>query len=85
MTKHVPIATGHAITVGGESAAPASRFQWKVVDIPRHLSRGDASALLTEQAEQGKWELARSALYYGGARRVWLRRRALRVERSDVI
>lgn len=85
MTQHVPIATGHAISFGHEKAAKHSRFQWKVVDIPRHLSRSEASALLTEHAEQGNWELARSALFYGGARRVWLRRRALRVERSDVL
>ncbi len=60
-----------------------SRMEWRVVDIPRDITRSEARAMLTEQAEYGKWELARTQLFIGGARRVWLRRRTMRVERYD--
>jgi len=35
---------------------------------------------LTDDAEYGHWELARTRIYLGGSRKVWLRRRILRVE-----
>jgi hypothetical protein len=35
--------------------------------------------MLTEQAEYGRWELARTRLFAGGERKVWLRRKAIRV------
>ncbi|WNM26080.1 DUF5703 family protein [Demequina capsici] len=60
-----------------------SRLEWRVVDIPREVSKADARAMLTEQAEYGKWELARTQLFIGGRRRVWLKRRTMRVERFD--
>lgn len=60
-----------------------SRFEWRVVDIPRDMTRSDARALLTGHAEYGQWELARSVTYLGGARRVWLRRRTIHVMRTD--
>jgi hypothetical protein len=34
---------------------------------------------VVEHAEYGKWELQRTVLYRGGARRYWLRRRIIRV------
>ncbi len=74
---------GHVISPTRQRSSRASRFEWRVVDIPRDMSRSDARALLTEHAEYGQWELARSVLFIGGARRVWLRRRTMRVVRSD--
>jgi len=35
--------------------------------------------MLTEQAEYGRWELARTRLFAGGERKVWLRRKIIRV------
>ena len=66
----------------GRPVAP-KRLEWRVIDIPRHLSKADAGSLVAEQAEYGRWELARSQVLYGGARRVWLRRRVMRVQRTD--
>ncbi|PKQ26227.1 MAG: hypothetical protein CVT64_06055 [Actinobacteria bacterium HGW-Actinobacteria-4] len=63
----------------------ASRFEWRVVDIHRDTSKAEARTMLTEQAEYGQWELARSVRFVGGARRVWLRRRTMRLERTDVL
>lgn len=55
-------------------------YEVKVLTLPRTTSRGDVRRLLTEQAEYGKWELARLCLYVGGSRKVWLRRRIIRVQ-----
>jgi len=60
-------------------ASSAAYYEYRTVTLPRELSRGDVRKLLTEEAEYGRWELARTRLYLGGTRRVWLRRRAMRV------
>lgn len=59
---------------------PAPQYEMKVLTLPRTTSRGDVRRLLTEEAEYGKWELARHRLYVGGNRKVWLRRRIIRVQ-----
>jgi hypothetical protein len=74
---------GHAISPTRRRGPRSSQYEWRVVDIPRDMSRADARALLTEHAEYGQWELARSVLFMGGARRVWLRRRTMRGVRTD--
>lgn len=58
---------------------PASSYEVKVLTLPRTTSRNDVRRLLTEEAEYGKWELARLCLYVGGHRKVWLRRKIIRV------
>ncbi|GAB2976451.1 hypothetical protein GCM10027212_14440 [Actinotalea caeni] len=50
-----------------------------MLTLPRTASRGEVRRMLTEEAEYGKWELARLRLYVGGHRKVWLRRRIIRV------
>jgi len=85
MTDAVHIATGHAINPRRERPQGKPHTQWRVVDIPLSISRTEATQVLAEQAEQGRWELARSLVFIGGARRVWLRRRSMRVERTDTI
>lgn len=59
--------------------AQGGQYEYRVLTIPRSTSRGDARRLLTEQAEYGRWELARTSLYAGGDRKVWLRRKIIRV------
>jgi hypothetical protein len=66
---------------GTTSTAPR-QYEYRVLTLPRTTSRAEAKALLTEQAEYGRWELAQVVLYWGGARKVTLRRRILRVQRS---
>jgi len=83
MTDATKIATGHIITPRSIAAPAGSHMQWRIVDIPHDITRAEAAQLLSEQAEYGRWELARSVLFVGGARRVWLRRRAMRVQRTD--
>lgn len=60
-----------------------SRYEYRVLTLPARTHRNDAAQLLTDEAEYGRWELARTVVYFGGARRIWLRRRIQRVRRSD--
>jgi hypothetical protein len=60
-------------------AAASPHYEFRVLSIPRSTSQGDASRQLTEEAEYGRWELARVVLYVGGERKVTLRRKIIRV------
>ena len=62
-----------------ESWQSHGQYEYRVLTLARSTSRGDARRLLTEQAEYGRWELARTRLYAGGERKVWLRRKIIRV------
>ncbi|WP_369345411.1 DUF5703 family protein [Demequina oxidasica] len=73
----------HVVSPRRTRDSPNRHFEWRVVDIARDVSYSEARGILTEQAEYGQWELARSVLYTGGARRVWLRRRVIRLQRTD--
>jgi len=57
-------------------------YEYRVLTLPRAVSPAEARRLLTEHAEYGHWELARVQLYMGGHRKIWLRRRILRIPRS---
>ena len=59
--------------------AQGGQWEYRVLTIPRSTSKGDARRLLTDEAEYGRWELARTSLYAGGERKVWLRRKIIRV------
>lgn len=63
----------------GSNANSRAQYEFRVVALGRDISRSDARKMLTDEAEYGRWELARTQLYIGGARRVWLRRRIMRV------
>jgi hypothetical protein len=64
------------------SVPRAGEYEIREITVPRDLSRSALVRLLTEQAEYGHWELARLRLYPDGHRRVWLRRRSIRVART---
>lgn len=51
-----------------------------MLTFPASSSRNDVRRTLTEQAEYGRWELARTRVYVGGHRKVWLRRAIIRVQ-----
>lgn len=57
----------------------ATYYEYRTVTLPGTVSRGDVRRLLTDEAEYGRWELARTRVYVGGSRKVWLRRKAMRV------
>ena len=64
---------------GSGWATHGGQYEYRVLTIDRSTSRSDATRLLTDEAEYGRWELARTRLYVGGERRVWLRRKIIRV------
>ena len=66
-----------------QAARPAPEYEYRTITLPRGTSRAQARQLLTEHAEYGRWELSRVRLYVGGVRTVQLRRRILRVQRSE--
>jgi hypothetical protein len=70
---------GQTGTNRSDWVASGGQYEYRVLTLPRTTSRNDARKLLTEQAEYGRWELARSVIYVGGERRVWLRRKIIRV------
>lgn len=57
-------------------------YEYRTLTFGRDASRGDIRQALTDEAEYGHWELARTRIYLGGIRRVWLRRRIMRLRRS---
>lgn len=61
---------------------PGEHYEYRVLTLPRETSRAEARKLLTDHAEYGHWELARVRLYMGGNRKVWLRRKVIRVART---
>jgi hypothetical protein len=59
-----------------------AEYEVQQIYLPRGTTRGETQRLLTDHAEYGHWELARLRLYPDGSRRVWLRRRVIRVVRT---
>jgi Family of unknown function (DUF5703) len=63
------------------TAAPKVRdYQFREISLPRGLTIRQAHQLIVEQAEIGRWELARVRRYADGRRLVTLRRRIIRQE-----
>lgn len=58
------------------------QYQYRTMTIPATISPSDARRMLTDEAEYGRWELARTRLFFGGTREVVLRRRIIRVPSS---
>ena len=57
-------------------------YQYRVMIFPRDVSAGDLCRAVAQEAEYGHWELSRLLMYFGGARKVWLRRQIIRVDRT---
>lgn len=62
--------------------APMVEFEYRVLNFRRHVSRAEVRQALTDHAEYGHWELFRTRMYVGGLRRIWLRRKIIRVRRT---
>ncbi len=61
---------------------PPSEFEYRVLAVGRGADRSVLREQLTAEAEYGKWELTRTRVYEGGARKMWLRRRIIRATRT---
>lgn len=62
-----------------EKGRTSEDYEYQIVTIPRRESLASVRSNLAEQAEYGRWELARTRVYIGGEKKVWLRRRVIRV------
>ena len=54
-------------------------YEYQIITVPPRSSVSAVRATLTDEAEYGRWELARTRKYIGGGRKVWMRRRIIRV------
>lgn len=59
-----------------------TEYEYRVLSFPRDVPRSDVRRALSDHAEYGQWELARSVVYMGGLRKAWLRRKIIRVRRT---
>lgn len=57
-------------------------WEYMVLTCQPRESLPEVRRRLVDHAEYGKWELRRSRIYSGGARKYWLRRRAMKVRRT---
>jgi hypothetical protein len=55
-----------------------AEYAYRVLYLPREMSRDTARRLLTDHAEYDDWELERLRLYADGSRKVTLRKRVIR-------
>ena len=76
----IPSTTQTGARSGATSAwRKHGQYEYRMLTIDRGTSVPDARKMLTDEAEYGRWELARTRLYIGGERRVWLRRKIIKV------
>nr|WP_068250911.1 DUF5703 family protein [Janibacter corallicola] len=61
--------------------APMPEYEFRTILFPKEAQRSDIRQELADHAEYGRWELHRTVVYLGGARRTWLRRKIIRVPR----
>lgn len=57
-------------------------YEYRELTFPRDTQRAAVRQALTEHAEYGHWELVRVRLFWGGLRKVVLRRKIIRVRRT---
>jgi len=66
----------------GDLPPGSGEYEYRTFTVTRGSSRGEVRRLLTEYAEYGRWELARVQLMMNGTRRIWIRRKIIRVVRT---
>jgi hypothetical protein len=59
-----------------------AEYQYRTLIFSGGVSAGDLCRAIAQEAEYGDWELSRLRLYFGGSRKVWLRRKIIRVQRT---
>jgi hypothetical protein len=66
----------------GDLPPGSGDYEYRLLVLPRAASRAEVRRVLTEHAEYGGWELARLIVMMNGSRRIWLRRKIIRVVRT---
>lgn len=57
-------------------------WEYLVLTCQPSESLAEVRRKVVDHAEYGRWELRRSAIFTGGLRKYWLRRRIMRVQRT---
>lgn len=57
-------------------------YEFRELTFARDQNRSAVRQALTEHAEYGHWELVRVRVFWGGVRKVILRRKIIRVRRT---
>jgi len=57
-------------------------YEYRLLVVPRVATRAEVRRVLAEHAEYGRWELARVLVMMNGSRRIWIRRKIIRVVRT---
>jgi hypothetical protein len=65
-----------------QNGGAMGEYEFQHLYLPRDVSRGAATRLLTDHAEYGQWELLRLRRFADGSRRVTLRRRVIKAVRT---
>ncbi len=73
------LTTGNRARASRRFLGMGGQYEHRMLTIPRWTSGNDARTMLADEAEYGRWELSRTRLYPGGERKVWLRRKIIRV------
>jgi hypothetical protein len=60
----------------------SGEYEYRLLIMSRSSSRSEVRRVLADHAEYGRWELARVIVLMNGSRKVWLRRRIIRVVRT---
>lgn len=56
---------------------PNLTYEFRKVSFSKDIPRSVSLQELTDQAEYGRWELARTRISAGGTKTVWLRRKIM--------
>lgn len=59
-----------------------SEYETMVVTFDPHVPKEHARQAVREHVEYGRWELHRTVVYERGVRRMFFRRRIIRVQRT---
>lgn len=81
--RRVPVSTAQmAQDLPLEKGRTRADYEFQILSIPRGVSINQARTALAAESEYGRWDLVRTRLFYGGEKRVWMRRRIIRVTSS---
>ncbi|SMX65758.1 hypothetical protein BANT10_00307 [Brevibacterium antiquum] len=62
---------------------PSMTYEFRKVSFSRETPRSVSLQELNDEAEYGKWELARTRISVGGTKTVWLRRKIMPLTSSS--
>lgn len=66
-------------------ASTKSHWEIREISFAKRSKLEDATTALNELAEYGNWELYRTRIYPDGRKRVWIKRRIIKIVRPNFI